>query len=296
MKKLTIISLLIILTSGFVFSQVAINNDGSAPDGSAMLDVKSKNKGFLPPRMTRAEVTAIPSPSDGLIVYCTDCGPEGSGGLSMYMAGLWVRIAITYLEPIVTTTAISTVTSTTATSGGNVTNDGGSVVTLRGVCWATSQNPTIANSKTVNGTGTGIFTSNITGLLPATTYYTKAYATNDIGTAYGNQVTFTTNLGVPILATAVASDITRTTAVSGGIILNDGGTKITARGVCWRSSSNPTIANNKTNDGIGTGTFTSNLSLLTDNTTYYVRAYATNSTGTGYGNEISFETPGILKP
>ena len=294
MRKICLVFILILQCSCFVFSQVGISFDGSSADGSAMLDVKSKNKGFLPPRMTRAEVTAIPSPSDGLIVYCTDCGPGGSGGLTMHMAGMWVRLAITYMEPIVTTTAISSITTTYATSGGNITSDGGSAVTARGVCWSTSQNPTIANSKTVNGTGTGTFTSNPIGLLPGTTYYLKAYATNDIGTTYGNQVTFTTNLGVPTLTTTIASDITRTAATSGGAIINDGGTKITARGVCWRTTANPTILNNKTIDGNGTGTYTSDLSLLTDYTTYYVRAYATNSIGTGYGNEISFKTLGIL--
>ena len=293
MKKICVVFILFLQCSSFVFSQVGINIDGSSPDGSAMLDVKSKSKGFLPPRMTRAEVTAIPSPSDGLIVYCTDCGPGGSGGLSMYMAGVWVRIAITFMEPVVTTTAVTSISSTYATSGGNITNDGGSAVTARGVCWATSQNPTIANSKTVNGTGSGTFTGNPIGLLPGTTYYLKAYATNDIGTAYGNQLSFTTSLGVPTLTTTVASDITRTTASSGGTVLNDGGAKVTARGICWRTASNPTTANNKTINGNGTGTFTSDMSLLTDYTTYFVRAYATTSAGTGYGNEVSFMTLGI---
>ena len=96
-----------------------------------------------------------------------------------------------------------------------------------------------------------------------------------------------------MLFRSVASDITRTTAVSGGIVVNDGGAKVTARGVCWRSATNPTIANNKTVNDNGTGTFTSNISLLADYTTYYVRSYATNSVGTGYGNEISFRTLGI---
>ena len=293
MRKLCVVFIFILHCSCVVFSQVGINLDGSSPDGSAMLDVKSKNKGFLPPRMTRAEITAIPSPSDGLIVYCTDCAPGGLGALSMYIAGLWVRIAITNMEPILTTTAITSITTTYATSGGNITSDGGSPITARGVCWSTSQNPTIANSKTVNGTGSGTFTSNPIGLLPGTTYYLKAYATNDIGTAYGNQLTFTTNLGLPTLTTMVASDITRSTATSGGIVMNDGGTKVTARGICWRTATNPTTANNKTIDGNGTGSFTSDISLLTDYTTYWVRAYATTSVGTGYGNEISFMTLGI---
>jgi uncharacterized protein (TIGR02145 family) len=92
-----------------------------------------------------------------------------------------------------TTTTVSSITSTTASSGGNITNDGGGAVTARGVVWSTSQNPTIAlTTKTNNGTGTGSFTSNLTGLSPNTVYYVRSYATNSAGTAYGNQQILTT--------------------------------------------------------------------------------------------------------
>jgi uncharacterized protein (TIGR02145 family) len=91
-----------------------------------------------------------------------------------------------------TTTAATSITTTSASSGGNITSNGGAIVTARGVCWNTSANPTIANSNTNDGTGNGTFTSSITGLNPNTTYYVRAYATNSVGTAYGNQVTFST--------------------------------------------------------------------------------------------------------
>ncbi len=94
-------------------------------------------------------------------------------------------------SPTLTTTAISNNSSSAATSGGNISSDGGGVITSKGVCWSTSSNPTITNSKTNDGTGTGVFTSNITSLLPKTLYYVRAYATNSVGTAYGNQVSFT---------------------------------------------------------------------------------------------------------
>jgi len=94
--------------------------------------------------------------------------------------------------PKVTTTAASAVSYTTATSGGNVTSDGGATITARGICWSTTANPTIAlTTKTVDGTGTGSFTSSITGLAVNTTYYVRAYATNSVGTSYGTQQTFT---------------------------------------------------------------------------------------------------------
>jgi hypothetical protein len=94
------------------------------------------------------------------------------------------------LLPTVTTTAASSITSTSATTGGNVTADGGASVTTRGVCWSVNPNPNITNSTTTNGTGTGIFTSSMTGLTLGNTYYVRAYATNTAGTAYGNQICF----------------------------------------------------------------------------------------------------------
>jgi hypothetical protein len=92
------------------------------------------------------------------------------------------------------------------------------------------------------------------------------------------------------LTTSAVSSLTNISATSGGNITDDGGANITTRGVCYSINTNPTTADNITNDGNGTGSFTSNLSGLTTSTTYYVRAYATNSAGTAYGNELSFTT------
>ncbi len=105
-------------------------------------------------------------------------------------------------------------------------------------------------------------------------------------------VTTTPAANLPVVTTTAASSITATTAVSGGNVSSDGGAAVTARGVVWSTSQNPTITSNlgMTNNGTGTGSFVSNLSNLTANTTYYVRAYATNSSGTGYGSQLSFTT------
>ncbi len=97
--------------------------------------------------------------------------------------------------PVLTTTAVTDQTQTTAKSGGNITSDGGSTVTARGVCWSTGQTPTVSNSKTLDGSGAGEFTSSISGLSANTTYYVKAYATNSAGTGYGSAMYFTTLQG-----------------------------------------------------------------------------------------------------
>jgi uncharacterized protein (TIGR02145 family) len=201
--------------------------------------------------------------------------------------------------PTLTTTAVTSITTTSATSGGTITNSGGSIITAKGVVWSTSNDPNIEygyQGMTTDGSGDGSFTSNLVGLTLGTTYYVRAYATNEIGIGYGQVETFTTLTILPTLTTAVSS-ITNTSAIAGGIISSNGGASITARGVCWSTITNPTIAlTTKTTDGTGIGVFTSNITGLTGNTTYYVRAYATNSVGTGYGNEISFTTPPINLP
>ena len=205
-----------------------------------------------------------------------------------------VFTTLTLDVPTISTSAISNLTYSSAISGGNISADGNATVTARGVCWSTSSNPTIAMStKTVDGTGIGTFTSAITGLTQTTTYYVRSYATNVAGTAYGNEVIFTTlTLSVPTISTSSMSNLLAATATCGGNISADGNATVTARGVCWSTSSNPTIAlSTKTADGTGIGSFTSSITGLTQTTTYYIRSYATNAVGTAYGNEVVFTTP-----
>ncbi len=190
----------------------------------------------------------------------------------------------------VTTTKVTNVKSTTAFAGGEIAS-GQTYVTARGVCWSTANNPTIdLPTKTLCGTGGGSFTSNISGLKPATTYYMRAYATNSDGTSYGNEVSFTT-IAMLSVTTAKVTNVKPTTATAGGGVTANGYTFVTARGVCWSTAKNPTVdLPTKTSGGNGAGSFTNTITGLTPATTYYLRAYATNSDGTTYGDEVSFST------
>ncbi|MFZ4548483.1 MAG: BACON domain-containing protein, partial [Bacteroidales bacterium] len=201
-----------------------------------------------------------------------------------------INITGTISLPTLTTTAASAIAATTSTSGGNVTAAGSSTVTARGVCWATTANPIATGSHTTDGSGTGVFTSAITGLNSATLYHVRAYATNTSGTSYGSELQFTTLASLPVVSTTTPNAITTTTAASGGNVSGDGGATVIARGVCWSSTLNPTIAGSHTTDGSGLGVFTSAITSLIPNTLYHVRAYATNSIGTAYGNDLQFTT------
>ena len=325
--------------------------------------------------------------------------------------------------PSVTTNEVTQTSGTTATCGGNVIHTGNLSVTARGVCWSTSHNPTISNSKTPAGSGSGAFTCSMTGLTPGQTYYVRAYATNSQGTNYGEEQSITlyyvvpktgsenytvnnetimvydhagpnanfekncngtltlytgsanqhfeitgsyqltnymysggdfldnlyiydgngtsgtllgtgtrsgnfspalssasnyitikftssnssysdqvnpgfqlnikkiNNTNPPTITTNNVTNITATSVTCGGNVTATGGASVTSRGVCWSTSQNPTTSNNTLPSGSGTGSFTKNITGLTPNTTYYVRAYATNSAGTSYGVQKGFTTP-----
>lgn len=187
--------------------------------------------------------------------------------------------------PTVVTRHIESVSADEAILGGEVQTDGRLPVTARGVCYGTEQHPTIDGLNTKDGSGLGEFTSTLKNLKHNTIYYARAYATNKMGTAYGEQVKFTTELGVPIVITDSVYRITVHSARCKGHVDSDGGYPVTQRGTCWSRYPDPTKDDDFTNDGSGTGDFTSALNNLQENTTYYVRTYATNSTATVYGEQ-----------
>ena len=191
--------------------------------------------------------------------------------------------------PVVLTLETTGISANAAVSGGKIVVAGSAAVTSRGVCWNRDGNPTVTDSRTIDGNGTGTFTSIMEGLGEATSYFVRAYAISEVGIAYGGQEYFTTNT-IPTVETADVTDITSTGAITGGKVVFCGGASVSVRGVCWGTAENPTVAGQKTKDGKNTGSFRSALTGLLPGNVYYVRAYATNSVGTGYGNQLRFTT------
>ncbi|MCX6277651.1 MAG: hypothetical protein NT004_06120 [Bacteroidetes bacterium] len=196
-------------------------------------------------------------------------------------------------KPIVVADSAFELTVSSVKIRGTAIFDSGSIITQKGICWDTTSNPTVQKSigYSEEGAGAGSFVTSITLLTDSTQYYYCAYAINEIGASYSDIKSFQTlTISKPTVSTYSATEITSATATSGGNVTDNGGATVTARGVCYNVSPNPTLANNFTSDGSGPGSFTSRLTGLTANTLYYVRAYATNSSGTGYGNDSSFYT------
>ena len=264
----------------------------TTPASSAVLDITSTSQGLLLPRLTYVQKTAISSPVAGLILFCSDCGT--SGEMQLYNGTSFVNMIGSpgqfAMPGITSTTAISAITTSSASSGGVINSDGGAAVTARGIVWGTSAGSSTFSATT--GTGVGTFTSSMTGLTSGVTYYVRAYATNSVGTKYGPEISFNTSQAVATLAaTTTVSAIGSTTATSGGNITYNGGATVTVSGIVWSTTSTPTIAlTTKTTNGAANGAYTSTMTGLTPGTLYYVRSYATNSVGTNYGAQTNFTT------
>jgi len=219
--------------------------------------------------------------------------PIGTAGQSLQVSALGIPTWGGGASAVISTTAATAITGNSATSGGNITSDGGSPVLSRGICYGTVTGPTIGNSvvSAVPPTGTGVFSCNLTGLLPVTTYYVRAFSTNSSVTTYGNEISFTTLAVLPTISTTAITAITATTATGGGTLTATGGSIVTERGICYGTLTNPTTSNTKIIDsGTGLGAFVSNFTGLTAGTLYYVRAYVISNTGTTYGTQVSFTT------
>ena len=193
--------------------------------------------------------------------------------------------------PDVTTAQVTNITTTSATAGGEILSNGGSAITECGVCWCTEGEPTIDGDHIATQVTMGEFSVTVAGLTQNTTYNIRAYATNEAGTGYGEVLTFTTEeeiiITAPTVTTNEVTEITTTTAIVGGQITSTGNSIISESGICYKTGNEDwtCVALEATNNA-----FSTTITGLTANTSYTVRAYATNEEGTGYGEEVSFTT------
>ena len=195
--------------------------------------------------------------------------------------------------PTVATNPASSITKNSALLNGTVSSDGGGDITENGFYIGTSSALTTANgTKIVATAGAGNFSKTASGLTPNMVYYVFAFATNAAGTAYGSILSFTSGPDVPIMLMAALPTKKRPTYLMGGGIGGlDMGSPITDKGLCWsKTNPNPTTSNSKASAGSGNTAFTVKMAGLTPNTTYYVRAYATNAVGTGYSDPVQWTT------
>ncbi|HNY03329.1 MAG TPA: hypothetical protein PKG48_12105, partial [Bacteroidales bacterium] len=190
--------------------------------------------------------------------------------------------------PVVATTSATNVTCTGATLNGTVNPSGLATTYHFEYGTTTSYGTNTTTTSAGNGSTAVAVNAAISGLTSGALYHFRLVAVNNDGVANGDDMTFVP-CG-PTVTTTAATAVTMTTASTGGNVVSDGGSTITARGVCWGTTANPTIAGSHTTDGSGTGVFISSLTGLLANTTYHIRAYATNATTTTYGSDMFFTT------
>lgn len=197
--------------------------------------------------------------------------------------------------PNVTTKAITTVSATAGLAGGTVNYTGGATLTAVGICYNTTGSPTTADATVGVPASLGAFTATLgagTPLTANTTYHTRAYATNSVGTAYGDEEDFkTATVGGTLPTLSVPPgvyEVKTTTAKLASNVTDQGSSNVTAKGVVWATHINPDLTDNSTNDGSGLGVFASQMTDLTQCGQYYARCYATNSEGTAYTDNFVF--------
>lgn len=208
------------------------------------------------------------------------------------------KILVKENPPIVVTMVASQIALMSATLNGEVAEEGFTTVTDRGFVYSDKNtNPSITDSKIQSGYGKGVYSIVLDKLLVNTKYYYKAYAINTKGTSYGDVQSFTTtDFKLPNVITNSPTNVTSFSAEVGGSVIDGGGLIVTQRGIYFGLNPNPSISDNKVLSGEGLGTFAITLTNLKSNSKYYVRAFAVNSKGIDYGNEVSFNTSGATGP
>jgi hypothetical protein len=205
---------------------------------------------------------------------------------------------LAFQAPTLTTSEVKNILITTSLAGGNVSYDGGKPVVDRGVCLSLSANPTIQDIRIQIGQGEGDYGIVITKLKPFTTYFIRAYAINEIGISYGNELSFKTQDYRPVtLRTLDPEAVQIFEATLGGETQDAGGGEIIQRGICLSRTPNPTVEDTRfTSSTNGLGMYKIVVSSLVENTKYHIRAFAQNEKGYAYGEDKTFQTQDIRLP
>jgi hypothetical protein len=200
----------------------------------------------------------------------------------------------TAIIPTLTTIAFTSITTVSASTGGMISANGGASVTERGICYGLNPNPTIADLTVAptSVSGSGEFVARLSGLTASTKYYVRAFAKNNVGIAYGNEIELNTADVVSATFSFTPMFIIGSTLAATDVeVLTDGGNAVTEKGICWGTAANPTISNNKLkHNSIGTGKFRTMIKGLTEKTLYHARAYAINAKGVSYSADVTFKT------
>jgi Concanavalin A-like lectin/glucanases superfamily len=197
-----------------------------------------------------------------------------------------------YSLATLTTDLPKNITYTSAELGGNVVDEGGIAVTERGICLAINKTPTVSDIKIINGKGLGSFANIVIRLIEGTNYSVRTYAINGKGASYGNEQKFTTlAIKAPAVSTELVSNIAATYVTLQGKVTDNGGTDLVEKGFCVSKNTNPSINDIRVKaSNTDANAYAIVLTALDPQTKYFVRAYAQNSKGISYGNELSFTT------
>jgi hypothetical protein len=198
-------------------------------------------------------------------------------------------------SPVLTTNPVQNLTGTTATLGGDISSVGSDDVYARGVCWSFNSNPTLNdNSSPADGSGLGSFSVNVTNLNENTSYNYRAYAINNYGIGYGNNITFTTGSAIQFSEVTVTNIEAKRAVISAAVISST--VSVGSRGIVWSTSPNPNNQDLIYSPGTGVGEIEVSIIQLAANTTYYIRTYAISLGAYSYGPELSFNTVGYPGP
>jgi hypothetical protein len=282
------------LGSGHSLSVAPVSRTVTSASGSTgIFTITSNTSWTVADNASWLSLSAESGTGNGTLTVTTS---SGNSSLSSRSANVTILASgVSSVTVTVTQTGVSQVLTVAPASltVASLSGSTGIFTITSNTSWTVADNASWLNLSAASGSGNGTLT--VTTSNGNTSHETRSAVITFSASGVSSVIVTVAQAGaapeLPVLSTFSVSEITPTTAISGGNITDDGGSSIVARGVCWNTVVNPLInLETKTNDGTGSGIYTSNIDGLTPGITYYVRAYATNSVGTGYGGQVTFRS------